>query len=326
MRPVAPDRVGVILRSMIGTRCSLLLPLLSLLALPVQPLIAQQRAQTAPVSAAAPVLVSTSWLADHLRDEKVVVLHVGSENTFAAAHIPGARPMPPASFAVARNGLSTEMPDSAAFVQLLQAAGVANDSRIIIYSPAHPPTLAARLYVTLDRFGLGTQISLLDGGMRAWAAENRAVSREVTAVRPATLTLRMRTDLLVDHAFVDSILSQPAAAILDARDARFFTGEQQNTQRAARAGRVPGAHNVVYSSLVGESGRMLSRDSLAALFTAAGITAGKQVVTYCHVGQQASLAFVAARILGHEVRFYDGSYEDWSKRAELRVETGPPRV
>lgn len=270
-------------------------------------------------------MVSTTWLADHLRDDKLVVLHVGNENTFTPGHIPGARLMPLASFAPDRNGLSTELPDSAAFRDVLRAAGISDDSRIIIVSAAHPPTLAARLYVTLDHFGLGAQTSLLNGGMRAWRAESRAMSTEAAAILSGAVTLLQRADIFVDHNFLNMRLTEPATAIVDARDTRFFTGEAQNTQRAARPGRVPAAHNIVYSTLVAESGLMLSRDSIAALFTAAGVPAGKQVVTYCHVGQQASLAFLAARIAGYDVRLYDGSYEDWSKRTELRVETGPPR-
>jgi thiosulfate/3-mercaptopyruvate sulfurtransferase len=110
---------------------------------------------------------------------------------------------------------------------------------------------------------------------------------------------------------------------MDARDTPFWTGAQLNQQRAARAGRVPGARNVPFNRLVEESGRLLGVEELRALFAQAGVAPGRPVVVYCHVGQQASLLLVAARLLGHEVRLYDGSYEDWSKRPELRVETGP---
>jgi thiosulfate/3-mercaptopyruvate sulfurtransferase len=81
---------------------------------------------------------------------------------------------------------------------------------------------------------------------------------------------------------------------------------------------------VPFTTLVEDSGRLLGVDQLRTLFTQAGVATSGPVVVYCHIGQQASLLFVAARLLGHEVRLYDGSYEDWSKRSELRVETGGP--
>jgi thiosulfate/3-mercaptopyruvate sulfurtransferase len=274
---------------------------------------------------AAPALVSTDWVAERLTDEDLVVLHVGNEASYAEGHIPGARLLPFQSFAVERDGLSTEMPDAAVLREALEAAGVSNDSRIVVYAAAHPPQLAARLYVTLEHFGLGANASLLDGGVRAWRAEGRPLATEPPAVTRGAVELGATSDLLVDHEHVHERLTDSGAAILDARDTPFWTGEQLNRQRAARAGRVPGAHNVPFSALVDDSGRLLGLDALRALFARAGVESGGPVVVYCHVGQQASLLFVAARLLGHDVRLYDGSYEDWSRRETLPVETGGPR-
>ncbi len=48
------------------------------------------------------------------------------------------------------------------------------------------------------------------------------------------------------------------------------------------------------------------------------------VIGYCHIGQQATAMLFAARTLGHEVRLYDGSFEDWSRHTEYPVEVPPP--
>jgi thiosulfate/3-mercaptopyruvate sulfurtransferase len=271
----------------------------------------------------ADVVVSTEWLADHLDDPGLVIFHVGNDASYAEGHIPGARLITLASYAPERNGLSTELPDAAAFDELLEAAGVSNSSRIIVYSATNPPQLAARLYVTLDHFGLSPRTSLLDGGMLAWRAENRTVATQPTpAATRGSVELRTRAGLVVDHNYVQQRLTDGGAAVMDARDTPFWTGAQQNQQRAARPGRVPGARNVPFNTLVASNGKLLGGDQLKALFDQAGVASDRPVVVYCHVGQQASLLFVAARLLGHEVRLYDGSYEDWSKRSELKVETG----
>ncbi|MFT3771643.1 MAG: rhodanese-like domain-containing protein [Minicystis sp.] len=55
-----------------------------------------------------------------------------------------------------------------------------------------------------------------------------------------------------------------------------------------------------------------STEELAALFAKAGVKPDDGVIGYCHVGQQATAMLFAARRLGHDVRLYDGSFEDWS--------------
>jgi thiosulfate/3-mercaptopyruvate sulfurtransferase len=56
-------------------------------------------------------------------------------------------------------------------------------------------------------------------------------------------------------------------------------------------------------------------------FTEAGIKPGDRVVTYCHIGQQATQLYFVARMLGYDARLFDGSWEDWSRHKELPAET-----
>jgi len=47
------------------------------------------------------------------------------------------------------------------------------------------------------------------------------------------------------------------------------------------------------------------------------------VIATCNVGMSASLLYLAARHLGYAARLYDGSFEEWSDRAELPLEITP---
>jgi thiosulfate/3-mercaptopyruvate sulfurtransferase len=77
--------------------------------------------------------------------------------------------------------------------------------------------------------------------------------------------------------------------------------------------------NVPFSSLTGELTTLRDELKVRRLFEGAGAAPGDTVVTYCHVGLQASLLYLSARRLGYAARIYDGSYEDWSRRTELPV-------
>ena len=115
------------------------------------------------------------------------------------------------------------------------------------------------------------------------------------------------------------VLPQTLLDMLDARAARFYTGAEAG--QMPRAGHIPSAKNIPFSSLVDEStNKFKSVESLRDLFNTAGVKPADSVATYCHIGQQASLLYFVARYLGYEAHLYDGSFQDWSNRSELPVE------
>lgn len=270
----------------------------------------------------APTLVSTAWLQSHLADTTVVVLHAAqSRADYDAGHVPGSRFVPWAAYAGPHDSLSVELPGEARFDSLLEAAGVRDGDRIVLMGG--PVTTVARLLVTLDAYGDGDRASIVNGGIDAWRDEGRPVSRDSVAVRPGHVTLRPAAGRIVDAAWLRTHAPADGSrlAIVDARTPEFYEGLAAGNM--PRAGRLPGAGNVPYTWLTGELGRYRDAKQLERLFARAGVQRGDTVVTYCHIGIQACAAYVAARSLGYDVAFYDGAYEDWSRRTELSVAKGP---
>jgi len=269
-----------------------------------------------------PTFVSTGWLSGHLRDANLVVLHASNQRAdFDAGHVPGARFLGWATFVGPRDSLSSEMPAEARFDSLLEAAGVRDDSRLVI--TGGPVTVMSRLFVTLEHFGLGDRTSMLNGGIDAWREEGRTVSRDSTLAAKGDVTLRPAPERVVDAEWIAAHGKgvSPGVAVVDARTPEYFQGLASNSN--PRSGRLPVAGNVPYTWLTEELGRFRDRDDMEKLFSRAGVKRGDHVVTYCHIGIQACVAYVAARSLGYEVSMYDGSFEDWSKRSALPVESGP---
>jgi len=264
------------------------------------------------------MVVSTAWLADHLKDPNVVVLALGTKEEYAAAHIPGSRMANPGEIAPTIDGLRSQLPPMADLVTMFSKLGVSSDSRVILYMSKDAVTSTARAYMTLDAMGLGRQTSILDGGLKTWQAESRPVSTETPEIAAGKLTLCPQSDVVVDVAYVSANLHQPGTQIVDARLPSFYTGAE--TPKGQRTGHVPGAVNVPFSSLLDDQGKFKSIDTLKAQFAAAGVKSGERVVSYCHIGQQGSVVYFIARYLGYDARLYDGSYEDWSAHTELPVE------
>lgn len=261
------------------------------------------------------MVVDGAWLAERLDDPHVVVIHVANtRRDYLDGHIPGARFLPTGAFTRSTAELRTELPSVAQVDSALESIGVSDDSRIIIYGSNMPMT--ARLYLTLDWLGASDRASILDGGLAAWKADGRATSTDVPAVARGHFTPRTQP-VTVDVAYVRGNLAKRGVRILDARDRQFYDGSSGGMPRP---GHIPSAASIPFSSLLTPAGTFRSVAALRDSFATAGVAPGDQVVTYCHVGQQASLLWFAARMLGYDARVYDGSFEEWSGRADLPLE------
>jgi thiosulfate/3-mercaptopyruvate sulfurtransferase len=266
------------------------------------------------------MIVSTEWLAKHLHDDGLVLLQVGDKKEYDGAHIPGAQYIQTSDISTPRGqGLILELPPVDQLKTTFEKFGVTDKSRIVVYFGKDWVTPTSRVYFTLDYLGLGDRTSILDGGLPAWIAEKRPVATEVITPKTGSFTLHANTALVVDAAWVSSNINKPSVAILDARDAKFYTGESAGNM--PRAGHIPSAKSIPFSTLVEDSNiKFKSPESLRALFNSAGVKPKDSVATYCHIGQQASLLYFVAKYLGYDAHLYDGSFDDWSKRADLPVE------
>jgi len=265
------------------------------------------------------LIVSTEWLATHLNDDSLVLLQVGDKDEYLAAHIPGAQFIALADISTPRgSGLALELPAVAQLEAAFEKLGVTDKSRIVVYFGKDWVTPTARVFFTLDYLGLGDRTSILDGGLPAWRAAGKSVTTVVTEPKLGHFTPRPKTQLVVDAAWVSANLNKPGVMILDARAPKFYSGAEAGSM--PRAGHIPKAQNIPFSSLVEDSNKFKSAVALRELFNAAGVKPGDSLATYCHIGQQASLLYFAARYLGYDAHLYDGSFEDWSHRPELPVE------
>lgn len=275
-------------------------------------------AGAAPPAPRSAMLVSTGWLAQHLRDPNLVVLHVGPDQSYAQ-HIPGARFISLDDISVSDHsgaGNMLELPAAEDLRGRLARLGISDNSRVVITYDDEWVSPATRIVFTLGAAGLANRTSLLDGGMAAWRREHRPLSAETPPPRAGRLSPLHMQPWVADAAFVRAHAGRPGYALIDARAPAFYDGVQVGRGHGGshERGHIPGARNIPFTTLTDAAAMVRPAAALAAAFQHAGVHPGDTIIAYCHVGQQATAIVFAARSLGYRTLLYDGSFDDWSRR------------
>ena len=269
-------------------------------------------------------LVSTQWLADNLEREDVRVIEVSvNPGKFERGHVPGAVNFRWHTDLV--DTVSRDIIDRDGFEQLLRDAGVSNDTEIILYGDSNNWFAAWGAWV-FDIYGVDN-VRLLDGGRNKWEAEGRPLSIRPTSYDAGDITVT-EADYSI-RAFLPEVVeiassSNPSAQLVDIRSAAEYEGRiiapEGVDELSVRAGHIPGAVNVGWSNAVDEDGTFKSADELRAIYAEAGVDGSKPVITYCRIGERSSHTwFALSKILGYEVKNYDGSWTEYGNSVGVPV-------
>lgn len=275
-------------------------------------------------------LVSTSWLAAHLRDPDLRILDASwhlpdtgrdGRAEYAAAHIPGARFFDIDEISDSRSALPHMAPPAEKFVSRMRAMGVGDGHQVVVYDGAGLFS-AARVWWLFRLMGK-TDIAVLDGGLPKWLAEGRETEDMPPVVRDRHITAQRQAQLVKDVTQVAAAAKLGDWQIADARSPGRFAGEEPEPRPGLRGGHIPGARNVHYRSLLNPDGTMKDAAGLAAAFAAAGIDLARPVITTCGSGITAAILNLALERLGHRAHaLYDGSWAEWGMYGDLRVARG----
>ncbi|MFB7851284.1 sulfurtransferase [Streptomyces sp. NPDC056053] len=279
-------------------------------------------------------LVGTDWLGPRLNRPGLVVLDasVGAHRG-PGPRIPGARTFDIDGALSDHDGpLPHTMPAPDRFTEELRSLGVHGTDTVVVYDRAGIYS-SARAWWMLRAMGFD-RAAVLDGGLPAWTDAGLPVEETEPAgsgpeAARGDFTARPRPELFVDGAEVAAALSDPGAAVLDARSRERFAGTAAEPRPGLRAGHMPGAVNLPFDE-VRRDGRMRPADELRTMLTAL-VGERERLLFSCGSGVTACVVALGAVLAGYDdTAVYDGSWSEWGLPSERPVVTGtdaaaPPR-
>jgi thiosulfate/3-mercaptopyruvate sulfurtransferase len=265
-----------------------------------------------------PVIVSPQWLNENLKDPNLVILYTGFviKADYDREHIEGSRFLWPDWLAFNKPEGSMYAPDAKTATKVLQELGVNKNSKVVICHKGADVTIAARMFLSMEYFGLKDRTYFLNGGIEAWKKAGYPVTNQPSVFKKGNYVATINP-VLVDKEYVQYALQTKSSEVVDARMKRWYDGDPTGNPRD---GHITGALNIPYTDMIDSTNSIKPAEIIQKNFTSVVPGKEKEVVVYCFIGQTACVDYLVGRSLGYKVKVYDGSMQEWSRNPVLPME------
>ena len=263
------------------------------------------------------ILIEPQQLSAHLGDEDILIVAVCMEKDFNDGHIPGAILIEPSELIQGDSAAVGKLPDIQKLEKLFSSIGLRDNLRIIAYDD-EGGGWAGRLIWTLDVLG-HSNYALLNGGFIAWRNEGFPVSVDSIAPLVSKFKAEFKRDVIADMGDVLNSINDDNTIVWDARAPQEYDG---SIVTALKNGHVPGAINLDWVHMMDSSNNLKIRDleEIRAQLDQLGITNQVKVITHCQTHHRSGLTYFVGKLLGLNIRAYDGSWSEWGNDPETPVE------
>ncbi len=272
------------------------------------------------------VLMTTEAVASILGDSRYRIIEVDMDpEAYGQGHLAGAIGWDWEQ--QLRNTTTHEILSPEEFADLIGKSGIGREHRIVLYGDNNN-WFACWAYWLLHMIG-HEQVWLMDGGARKWFSEERPVSLEVPDY-PHCSYANPSYDLsnkATTENIVESFFSPGTHRLVDVRSSAEFEGRVLGPAgvpaRCAVGGHIPTAINIPWNLNCNCDGTFRERRELEEMYDSFDITKENSVITYCAIGERASLSwFVLKMLLEHPTAMnYDRSMSQWSRLANAPMVT-----
>ncbi|MBS0507113.1 MAG: sulfurtransferase [Proteobacteria bacterium] len=266
--------------------------------------------------AAQPLLSPAELSAQQAAASAPQVIDIRDPASYSAQHIPGAISAPYGKWRGPASNPGEPL-DAPTLTELAQSLGLTAGTHAVVVSSGADAAdfgAAARVYWTLKLLGL-KELSILNGGMKAWEDARLAQDQVVPQVARSQYQPQLDTSLLATREEVGQHIKLSNAALVDARPEAFYLGKAR-APAAKIAGTLPGAQQLDFKQWF-VPGTATFVDQATAHKVAAQVRReqGQDLVAFCNTGHLAATDwFGLSEVAGlPDVKLYAGSMVDWTQ-------------
>jgi thiosulfate/3-mercaptopyruvate sulfurtransferase len=263
-------------------------------------------------------LMTTEAVAEAMHDSTYRLIEVDMDpGAYYEAHIPGAIGWDWEQ--QLRDRITHELLTPEEFTQLLCLSGISRETKVVLYGDNHN-WFACWAYWMFYMIG-HKHVWLMDGGTDKWFAEGRPVNQILPDIEPAAygdIEFDFSNKAATEQVF-EAFFSPKTHRLVDVRSQAEYQGIRRGPlgvePRCAVAGHIPTAINIPWNVNCNADGTFKKAEDLRELYEGYDITAKNIVITYCAIGERASLSwFVLKQLLGFGIVMnYDRSMAQWSR-------------
>lgn len=210
------------------------------------------------------------------------------------------------------NPLPNTLCSAAQFTEVMQHAGVNQDSYIVIYEDEGLFS-AARAWWMLKAMSFNN-VKILSGGLNKWLSLGFPVQQSYSKAKQlGNFIARYKSGYFIDKQQVEAAIDDETTLLLDARSRKRFTGEEQEPRADMRSGHIPNSRSLPYSELL-DNGEAKPLSEIQQQF-AALVGNAEQLQFSCGSGITACILALFADECGYKnLSVYDGSWSEWGKK------------
>lgn len=269
------------------------------------------------------LLIEVEELLPHLGNEKLRIVDLSRRSVYEQLHIPHAIPLKPAQLLRQEENTTGLLPDAEGLTALIQYLNISPEHHVVVYDD-EGGAWAGRLIWNLHCLGF-YNTSLLNGGIHAWLGQGLPTTSEQEQFAPVESLVQVNL-VAQDHVRIEypellSLVQQNAIQLWDCRTEDEYTGLRL---AARRGGHIPNARHFEWSTALNRENhlKLHALERTQQRLEQQGFNLQEPVVVYCQSHHRSGLAYILGRVLGWNIRAYDGAWSEWGNRLDSPIVTG----